>query len=72
MSVTQSQPSQAWGIHTGRAKMSDGCRARGCPDTVGMQKGEGLSLLQWFWGGIREEVVFEIGIKRGSDLYQVE
>lgn len=38
----------------------------------GNAKGGGLEPAPVVLGSIREEVVFEIGIKRGSDLYQVE
>lgn len=30
-----------------------------------------MNLLEWFWEDIKGEVVFEIGIKRSRDLYQV-
>lgn len=30
-----------------------------------------MNLLEWFWEGIKEEAVFEIGIKRRRDLCQV-
>lgn len=29
-----------------------------------------MNLLEWFWEGIKGEVVFELGIKRRRDLYQ--
>lgn len=30
-----------------------------------------MNLLEWFWEGIKEEAVFEIGVKRRRDLCQV-
>lgn len=75
MSIAQSYPSKLWEMQTAKTKMPlRGMTAEqeDVQDSVGMQKGEGIELPEWFWEDTRQEVFFEIGIKGRSYFYQVE